>query len=143
MKFNNLLKNQNGVAIVIALIMLLVLTLIGLYAVNSTYFETNIAGNQRVYNLAFYTADGGIENFRGRVSGGEFIYSAINTGNYQVAINGGNSNITYERWKRSDAMGDFAVFKVRSEGTPPFPFSGRVVVESVIEVLMMKQEGYN
>ena len=82
MKPTNRLKDQKGMALVVALIMLLVLTLIGLSAVNMSTYETNIAGNERVYNLAFYTADGGIENFRGRVSAGEFIYSTINTGSY-------------------------------------------------------------
>ncbi|MDI7261787.1 MAG: pilus assembly PilX N-terminal domain-containing protein [Thermodesulfobacteriota bacterium] len=136
-------SNQKGIALVIALIMLLVLTLVGLSAVGTTSFETNIAGNQRVYNLAFYTADGGAENFRGRVSAGEFIYSAINTGSYQVAIGGNTCTVSYERWNRTDSEGEFSIFKIRSDGRAPFPSTGRVEIESIIEVLMMQQEGYN
>jgi hypothetical protein len=143
MKATSLMNDQKGIALVIALIMLLILTLVGLSAISTTSFETNIAGNQRVYNLAFYTADGGVENFRGRVSGGEFIYSAINTGSYQVAIGGNACNISYEKWSRSDAEGDFAVFKIRSEGRAPFPSTGRVTIESIIEVLSTQQPGYN
>lgn len=137
------IKNQKGVALVIALIMLLVLTLIGISAVSMTTYETNIAGNERIYNLAFYTADGGIENFRGRVSAGEFIYSGSNTGSYQVTIGGNTCNITYERWKRAEGGNEFVVFKVRSEGRAPFPSTGRVIVESIIEASLMKPEGYN
>lgn len=136
-------KNQKGIALVIALIMLLVLTLIGISAVSMTTYETNIAGNERIYNLAFYTADGGIENFRGRVSAGEFIYSGLNTGSYQVTIGGNTCNITYERWKRSEGGNEYAVFKVRSEGRALFPSTGRVVIESIIETSLMKPEGYN
>lgn len=143
MKPTTLMNDQKGIALVIALIMLLILTLIGLSAIGTTTFESNIAGNQRVYNTAFYTADGGVENFRGRVSGGEFIYSAANTGSYQVAIGGNTCNISYERWSRSDAEGDFAVFKIRSEGRAPFPSMGRVTIESIIEVLSTQQPGYN
>jgi len=136
-------NQQKGIALVIALVMLLVLTLVGLSAISMTSFEANIAGNQRVYNQAFYTADGGVENFRGRVSGGEFIYSAVNTGSYQVTIGGNISNVAYSKWNRKDAEGDFTVFKITSEGRAPFPSTGRVTVESVIEVLTTITPGYN
>ena len=129
--------------LVVALSMLLVLTLIGLSAISMTTFETNIVGNERIYNLAFYTADGGIENFRGRITGGEFIYSALTTGSYQVTIGGNTCNVSYEKRKRTEAGVDYAVFKVLSEGRAPFPSSGRILVESVIEVSMMLPEGYN
>ena len=143
MKATSIMNNQKGIALVIALVMLLVLTLVGLSALTTTNFETNISGNQRVYNLAFYTADGGIENFRGRVSGGEFIYSAVTTGSYQVGIGGNTCNVAYSKWNRKDAEGDFTVFKITSEGRAPFPSTGRVTVESVIEVLTTIQPGYN
>jgi Tfp pilus assembly protein PilX len=143
MKATSIMNNQKGMALVIALVMLLVLTLVGLSAVSMTNFETNISGNQRVYNLAFYTADGGVENFRGRVSGGEFIYSAVSTGSYQVTIGGNQCNVSYSKWNRTDAEGDFTVFKILSDGRPPFPSTGRVTIESIIEVLMIQQEGYN
>ena len=136
-------KQQKGIALVIALVMLLVLTLVGLSALTTTNFETNISGNQRVYNLAFYTADGGVENFRGRVSGGEFIYSAVSTGSYQVGIGGNTCNVSYNKWNRKDAEGDFTVFKITSEGRAPFPSTGRVTIESIIEVLTTIQPGYN
>lgn len=140
---------QKGIALVIALVFLLVLTLIGISAISMTSFESNIAGNQRVYNLAFYTADGGIENFRGRVSAGEFLTSPLDTFSYQVSI-GGNS-CTVRVWRnvegvikdRSDASGDYAVFKVVSEGRAPFPSRGKVEIESIIEVLNTQKEGYN
>ena len=53
--------NQKGVAIIIAMVMLLVLTLIGLSSVFSTVYETKIAGNDRLGSAAFYAAVGGAE----------------------------------------------------------------------------------
>ncbi len=138
------LKNEKGVALIIALIMLLVLTLIGLSAVSTTTHETKIAGNERVYNNAFYAADGGIENFRGRASTGEFIYGVATSGSYSVGIGEATSNVTYQRWNRSEMGIDYAVFRVRSEGVAPnFPTAGKVVIEAIIEAAMLTPEGYN
>jgi Tfp pilus assembly protein PilX len=144
MKTKDQLKNQKGIAFVIALIMLLVLTFLGFSAVSIMTYETKMAGNERVYNSAFYAGDGGIENFRGRVSTGEFVYSIATSGNYQVTIGGNTSNVTFTRWNRSEGGNDYADFLVHSEGiSPSFPTAGRVVIESVIEVSMMGHEGYN
>jgi hypothetical protein len=53
----DILKNKNGVALVIALIMLLILTFIGISAISTTNFETNITGNERVGTDAFYASE--------------------------------------------------------------------------------------
>ena len=54
-------SNEKGVALVIALIMLLVLTLIGMASVSSSVFEAKITGNDRFGTAAFYAAKGGVE----------------------------------------------------------------------------------
>lgn len=144
MKTNDDLKGHKGIALVVALVMLLVLTFIGLAAISMTSYEARIAGNERVYNNAFYAGDGGIENFRGRVSTGEFVYLVANSGTYQINVGDNTANITYSKWNRSEGGIDYAVFLVRSEGVSPnFPTAGRVTIESVIEVAMTFQEGYN
>ena len=51
------LSNEKGVALVIALIMLLLLTFIGISAISTTTFETNISGNERVGANAFYASE--------------------------------------------------------------------------------------
>jgi hypothetical protein len=43
---------------VVALIILLVLTLIGFSSINTSTFESNIAGNERLGTEAFYAAEG-------------------------------------------------------------------------------------
>jgi PilX N-terminal len=143
MKSFESLKNQNGIAFVIALVMLLVLTLIGLASVNMASYESNIAGNERTYNLCLYGGDGGFENFRGRITQGEFIYTPVNTGSYQVALGDTTCNITYTKTTYSDASGNYAVFKVRSTGQAPFPSQGSVTVESVVQTPMQLPQGYN
>ena len=57
----NILKKKKGVALIIALLMLLVLTLIGITSINTTTFETSISGNERVRADAFYAAEAGIQ----------------------------------------------------------------------------------
>lgn len=146
MKTKERLMNQKGVALVVALVMLLVLTFVGLAAVSLSSYEARIAGNERVYNNAFYAGDGGIENFRGRASTGEFVYSTATSGSYQINVGDCTSNVSYTKTVRPGvgATGDVAVFKVTSEGvSPAFPVAGRVVIESILEVSMMLPQGYN
>jgi hypothetical protein len=58
---HTLLDNQSGVALVIALIMIIVLTLIGLASTFTSIFEIKLSGNKRGSTDAFYTADGGAQ----------------------------------------------------------------------------------
>lgn len=146
MKTTDYRMDQKGIVLVIALIMLLVLTLIGSAAVNLTSYESRISGNERIYNSAFYAGDGGVENFRGRVSAGEFVYSVATSGSYQVAIGDSVSNVTYTRTvvPAAGGGGDVAVFTVVSDGVSPnLPVAGRVRIEAIVEASMMLPQGYN
>ncbi len=55
----SLLNNQRGSALIIALLMLVVLTLIGISATTTTTFELQISGNDKLYKRSFFAADGG------------------------------------------------------------------------------------
>lgn len=55
------LREEKGVALVVSLILLLVLTLIGFSSVNTTTFESNISGNERCGTDAFYAAEAGLQ----------------------------------------------------------------------------------
>jgi len=60
------LKKQSGAVLAISLIMLLLLTLIGVTAMQTTSLEEKMAGNARDRNLAFQAAESGLregENF--------------------------------------------------------------------------------
>src|SRR5512139_1452401 len=56
-----ILGNQQGVALIIALLVLLVLTVIGISGIGSTIMETKLSGTERVATIAFYSAAGGAE----------------------------------------------------------------------------------
>ena len=55
------LKNQSGVALVLALVMIVILTLIGLASTYTSNFELKLSGNKRGTTDAFYAADSGIQ----------------------------------------------------------------------------------
>jgi Tfp pilus assembly protein PilX len=57
----HILKNQAGTVLVIALLMMIVLTLIGLSAISTSTFELILSGNKRGSTDAFYSADSGIQ----------------------------------------------------------------------------------
>ena len=56
-----LLRDQKGLVLIIAILMLLVLTVIGISSISTTFFETKIAGNERFGAAAFYAAKGGVD----------------------------------------------------------------------------------
>jgi Tfp pilus assembly protein PilX len=129
-------SHEKGAALIIALIMLLILTLIGITALESSRQEVNIVGNQRVYNAAFYAAESGLEFFR--------TSAPINNPNNNIPFNDstpvGNSANGY-RYK-SDRIGfktvsgvPYSVFKVTAEGrAPSFPNAATVNIEAVVEI---------
>jgi hypothetical protein len=54
-------KDQSGFALVLALIMIVILTLIGLASTYTSIFEMKLSGNKRGTTDAFYAADSGIQ----------------------------------------------------------------------------------
>lgn len=54
-------RGKEGTALIISLLILIVLTLIGVYAVFTSTVETRITGNERLLELTFYAADGGTD----------------------------------------------------------------------------------
>jgi len=61
MKPYNALHDEKGAVLVIAVIMLLILSIIGIYAVGSSTVEIKIAAQKRFYDAAFNDADGGVQ----------------------------------------------------------------------------------
>ncbi|HEX2897849.1 MAG TPA: PilX N-terminal domain-containing pilus assembly protein, partial [candidate division Zixibacteria bacterium] len=56
-----ILRSQNGVATLIALIMMTMLTLIGLAAMNTSDDEVSIAGNELHEMQSFYASEAGLD----------------------------------------------------------------------------------
>lgn len=61
MQAKRILSNQDGSMIVLALIILVLLTLMGLAASNTSTIEVRIAGNETRHKMVLYAADAGIE----------------------------------------------------------------------------------
>src|SRR5437773_9953157 len=60
-------RNQSGVAMIIALFALLLLSVVGLGMMYSTNMETSINGNYRDKQVAFYAALAGLQEGRERI----------------------------------------------------------------------------
>jgi hypothetical protein len=56
----NKAKNEDGSVLVIALLILVFLTIIGISATTTTSIELQIAGNEKFHKIAFYHADSGV-----------------------------------------------------------------------------------
>jgi len=61
MKVFSILKNEEGSALIVALLVLVILTLVGIGANNTTSTDIQIARNEKFHKIAFYAADGGTE----------------------------------------------------------------------------------
>ena len=84
MHFFSTVNNNRGSALVVALLMLVVLTLIGISATTTTTFELQIAGNDKLFKKAFYSADGATE------MGGELIEQNIEDRDWELGEDGVN-----------------------------------------------------
>jgi len=63
----NAQQRQRGAALVVALIMLLVMTVLGVAAMQVTRMEERMAGNSRDVNLAFQAAEAGLRDAENRL----------------------------------------------------------------------------
>jgi type IV pilus assembly protein PilX len=67
-KSNLILRNESGAALVVALCMIVLLSLIGLASSSSSTFEIKLSGNKRGATNAFYSADSGLLSVLGDIS---------------------------------------------------------------------------
>jgi Tfp pilus assembly protein PilX len=61
-KSNLILRNESGVALVVALLMIVILSLIGLASSSTSTFEIRLSGNKRGAADAFFTAEAGSQS---------------------------------------------------------------------------------
>ena len=64
-KANLILRSESGVALVVALLMIVVLSLVGLASSSTSTFEIRLSGNKRGATDAFFSADGGLQSVLG------------------------------------------------------------------------------
>ena len=135
----SILQDNKGVSLVIALLILLVLTLLGISAISTTTFETNIAGNERLYNRAFYSSDAGVDYFFSM--GSSYISLTASSGTVDSRTDGiplGGDYFLINWEKRVSDIGPPKIyeFKITAEGVSPnFPVAGRVNIEAVMDIV--------
>lgn len=86
-------KDQRGSVFVIALVMMIVLTLIGLVSVSTSIFEIKLSGNKRGATEAFFAADSGVQVVTGNLASFDLIkYDTANR--YEYSQDASNINPT-------------------------------------------------
>jgi len=123
-KYVEITKNESGVALVVALIMMTVLTLIGLASTFTSTFESMLSGEKRRSTDAFYSADSGVNVILLR-----YVNFAPGRLNYNPFTDPANSNptnvaakIDFDPLKTGPPKGftsinlDYAYFWVDSKG---------------------------
>ena len=131
--------NERGASLVVALMILLILTLIGISALQTTTQETSIAGNERIYNRAFYTADAGIDYFFS--TSGSYLLTpntggTVNSKTEGLDFGGPSFNVKWTQIDKKPGPPMTKDFLVSSEGiVPNFPAAGRVTIEAIIEAV--------
>lgn len=96
LKSGSLLLNQSGTALLVAMVMMIVLTLIGLGSIFTSTFDIKLSGNKRGTTDAFYAADSGIQATLSDLENFSLARYAANN-RYENALNDGtktNSNPT-------------------------------------------------
>ena len=56
------MRNERGVVLVIAVLIMITATFLGIAAMNTSHIEVRMSGNQRSMETALYAADGGVDN---------------------------------------------------------------------------------
>ncbi len=130
------LDEERGAALIVALIMLLILTMMGIMALDSSRHEVNIVGNQRIYNAAFYAAESGLDDFRTAPPVSNPAPNLPFTNSKSIGPSGNSYRYKWDRIALRNVGGiPYQVFKVTAEGTAPnFPNAGRVSIETIVEV---------
>ena len=89
-------EGEGGSVLVIAMVMLVMLSLLGISATTTSTIEMRIADNERTYQRTFYVADAGIEHVRSMLTSKliEHNASKISTGSpleWDFALDGSST----------------------------------------------------
>ncbi|MBW2040081.1 MAG: pilus assembly PilX N-terminal domain-containing protein [Deltaproteobacteria bacterium] len=64
MRLFGIIEDEKGTVMIISIVMLLILSIIGIYAMASSTIESKISGQKKFYDVAFNAADGGLDYVR-------------------------------------------------------------------------------
>jgi len=105
----SILKNNDGSALIYALLILILLTIIGLSSIKTTEVELKISGNDKLHKIAFFAGEAGIESGRAilndlkkadsgswdnLLAGNSFTWNNISVSNLDAVLDsGGGRNV--------------------------------------------------
>ena len=153
-------RNQSGAALVIALIMLIMMTLMVLAASLTSHFEIKLAGNKRGATNAFYSADSGIQVSLGRIENfnlpGQYVDNKYNpfTDNNNPNPTNASVNITFNQAQQGAPRGvgisainfEFNHYVIESTGKDQLevnPIKSQCTIqEKVVRLIPTMQGGY-
>jgi len=153
-------KDQSGAALVIALIMLIMMTLMVLAASLTSHFEIKLAGNKRGSTNAFYSADSGIQVSLGRIENfnipGQYVDNKYNpfTDNNNPNPTNASVNITFNQAQQGAPRGvgisainfEFNHYVIESTGKDQLevsPIKSQCTIqENVVRLIPTMQGGY-
>ena len=152
---NSIRIEERGAALVVALIMMVVLTLIGLASIFSSTFEIKISGNKRGSTDAFYASDCGAQGVVSSVGNFNLPLFDEATNRYNPPNNtpcNAQLGVTHQATKEGAPRGygvsamnfEFQHFLVSSTGrdaTLPIPAT-TVIEEKVVRLIPTLQGGY-
>jgi hypothetical protein len=106
-------NNEKGSVIVAAILILVMLTIIGIAAINMSSTESSISTNSLLYERAFYTAEAGLEQSKESlklrfVEFNDLIIRAGGTGDWNFALNGSLDGKTAAADTDMDGKGSYA-----------------------------------
>ena len=106
-------NNEKGSVIVAAIMILVLLTIIGIGAINMSTTESSISTNSLLYERAFYTAEAGLEQSKESlklqfVKFNDLIIRAGGTGDWDFALNGSLDGKTAAVDTDMDGKGSYA-----------------------------------
>ena len=92
MKFNT---RQNGAALITALVMLVILTMLGLSSMSTNTMEERMAANSQEINRAFQAAESGLDQGYTDVNSFSLNNTTDNPNSYTISIGDYDAQLTY------------------------------------------------
>ena len=89
-QLTKIIKNENGSIIVVALLLLVFLTIIGISATSNSRTELNVTRNSQIYKRDFYAADNGWRHGAMWLEAFDVFYPPIKSDGITVKFAGNN-----------------------------------------------------
>ena len=87
--------HQNGAALITALVMLVILTMLGLSSMSTNTMEERMSANSQEINRAFQTAESGLDQAYVNVDGFSLNKTVANPNTYSSNVGAYNAKLTY------------------------------------------------